>query len=245
MIEIHTAAPARPLRAALALTGLTIGATLAAALLINWLAPGMEPMQQRLIAVLALAALACLVVAVTRRDLFAGGQLHPVLLIIPALVTLAPFAAGIKDVGLQAGTTTVLGFVATGIYEELWFRGLVLESLARWEPVKAALVSSALFGITHLANIAFGANPAITAAQVVGATCFGMGLAALRLRGVPLWPLIILHALGDIALALGDVSSTWRWILMVGSDTILLVSGLLILRRASSRGTEHARHVTV
>jgi hypothetical protein len=57
-----------------------------------------------------------------------------------------------------------------------------------------------------------------------------VGLAALRLRGVSLLPLIILHALGDIALQLGDVSSAWRWILMIGGDIILLVFGLLILR---------------
>lgn len=234
MIETQTTAPARPLRSALALTGLTIALTLVAAQLISWLAPGMEPMQQRFIAVLALAAVACVAVAVTSRQLFTSGSLHPRLLIIPGLVTLAPFAAGIKDVGPQAGTTIVLGYLATGIYEELWFRGLVLKSLATWTPVRAALLSSALFGVTHLANIAFGANPAVTAAQVVGATCFGVGLAALRLRGVSLWPLIILHALGDIALQLGDVSSAWRWILMVGGDIILLVFGLLILRTPSA-----------
>lgn len=231
-----TAAPARPLRGALALTGLTAAATLVAALLISWLAPGLEPMQQRFIAVLALAVFVCLVVAATSRDLFTSGRMRPVLLIVPALVILAPFAAGIKDVGLQAGTTIVVGYLATGIYEELWFRGLVLKSLASWTPVRAAWLSSALFGLMHLTNIAFGANPAITAAQVIGATCFGMGLAGLRLRGVSLWPLVILHALGDIALQLGDVGSMWRWILMIGGDVILLSFGLLILRGMSTTG---------
>lgn len=237
MTETQTAAPARPLRTALALTGLTIAATLLAALLINWLAPGLEPMQQRFIAVLTLAAFACAVVAATGRELFTAGRLHAGLLIVPALVILAPFAAGIKDVGLQVGSTLVVGYVATGIYEELWFRGLVLRSLASWTPGRAALLSSALFGLTHLANIAFGANPAITAAQVVGATCFGVGLAALRLRGVSLWPLIVLHALGDIVLQLGDVSSAGRWIFMIGGDIVLLVFGLLILRTTSKSST--------
>ncbi len=234
MIETQTAAPTHPLRTALALTGITAAATLLAALLISRLAPGMEPMQQRFIAVLALAVFAFVVVAATGRELFTTGQVRPRLLIVPALVILAPFAAGIKDVGLQAGTTIILGYLATGLYEELWFRGLVLKSLASWTPAKAAMLSSALFGLTHLTNIAFGANPAVTAAQVVGATCFGVGLAALRLRGVSLWPLVILHALGDIALQLGDVNSMWRWSLMVGGDVILLVFGLLILRTATT-----------
>jgi CAAX protease family protein len=240
MVETQTAAPAHPLRGALALTGITAAATLLAALLISWLAPGLQPMQQRFIAVLALAVFACVVVAATGRELLTSGRVQPALLIVPTLVILGPFAAGIKDVGLQAGTTIVLGYLATGIYEELWFRGLVLKSLDSWPPVRAALLSSALFGVTHLTNVAFGANPAVTAAQVIGAACFGVGLAALRLRGVSLWPLIVLHALGDIALQLGDLGSAWRWILMVGGDVVLLIFGLLILRTTSTTSTDHS-----
>lgn len=239
MTITRTTAPARPLATALSLAGLTAGITLAAALLIQWLAPGMEPLQQRLIAVLVLAAFAAITMAVTRRDLLTSGRLHPVLLIIPLLVALAPFVPGIKDVGAEAGSTLLIGYLATGIYEELWFRGLVLDSLSAWTPVKAALVSSVLFGVTHLVNIAFGANPAVTAAQVVGATCFGIGVAALRLRGVSMWPLIIIHALTDIALQVGDVTSTWRWVLMIGGDTILLTYGLQILRKAHPNGEDH------
>ncbi|RAN73293.1 hypothetical protein B5P43_31370 [Bacillus sp. SRB_336] len=240
MLATQTTAPARPLRAALALTGLTLAATLVSALLIGWLAPGLEPMQQRFVAVLALAAFACIFVAATSRQLFTAGRLHPVLLIVPLLVVLAPFAAGIKDVGVPTGTMFVLGYLATGVYEEFWFRGLVLKSLAAWTPVRAALLSSALFGITHLANIAFGADPAITAAQVVGAACFGGGLAALRLRGVSLWPLTILHALSDMALAMGDVSGAWRWTLMIAGHTFLLIFGLLILRGTTPARAGHS-----
>jgi len=239
MTATQTAAPARPLATALALAGLTAGITLLAALVIQWLAPGMEPMQQRFIAVLALAIFAAITVVVTRRDLLTSGRAHPVLLIIPLLVALAPFFPGIKDVGLEAGITLVFGYLATGIYEELWFRGLVLDSLAAWTPLRAALLSSALFGATHLVNIAFGANPAVTAAQVIGATCFGIGMAALRLRRVSLWPLVIIHALTDIALQVGDVTSPWRWILMIGGDIILLAYGLRILRKAHPNGEDH------
>lgn len=239
MTTTDTSAPARPLTTALSLTGLTAGLTIAAALIIQWLAPAMEPMQQRLIAVLVLAAFATITIAVTRRDLLTSGRIHPVLLIVPLLVALAPFLPGIKDVGLEAAGTLVLGYVATGVYEEFWFRGLILNSLGAWTPVKAALLSSALFGVIHLVNIAFGANPAVTAAQVVGATCFGIGMAALRLRGVSLWPLIIIHALTDIALQIGEVTSTWRWILMIGGDIILLTYGLRILRKAHPNGEDH------
>jgi len=219
----------RPPYTAFALTGLAAALTLLTALLIGRIAPGLEATQQRLIAVLVMAAVAAITVAVTRRDLLTSGRLHPVLLVIPLLVALAPFAPGLKDIGPEAGSTLIIGYLATGIYEELWFRGLILDSLASSSLTKAALLSSGLFGLIHLTNIAFGANPAITAAQVIGAACFGTGMAALRLRGVTLWPLIIIHAITDIALQAGDITSSWRWILMISGDIILLAFGLVLL----------------
>ncbi|TDT73427.1 hypothetical protein DFO47_1213, partial [Arthrobacter sp. AG258] len=226
MPHTHLITRPRPPYTAFALTGLAAALTLLAALLIGWVAPGLEATQQRFVAVLVMAAVAAITVAVTRRDLLTSGRLHPVLLVIPLLLALAPFAPGLKDMGLEAGSTLVIGYLATGIYEELWFRGLVLDTLASSSPTKAALLSSGLFGLIHLTNIAFGANPAITAAQVIGAACFGVGMAALRLRGVTLWPLIIIHAVTDIALQTGDITSTWRWTLMISSDIILLTYGL-------------------
>lgn len=229
----------RPPYTAFALTGLAAALTLLAALLIGWVAPGLEATQQRFVAVLVMAAVAVITVAVTRRDLLTSGRLHPVLLVIPVLVALAPFAPGLKDIGPETGSTLIIGYLATGIYEELWFRGLVLDTLASWSPTKAALLSSGLFGLIHLTNIAFGTNPAITAAQVVGAACFGVGMAALRLGDVTLWPLIIIHAVTDIALQTGDTTSTWRWILMISGDIILLTYGLRILK-----GDDHLWQMT-
>lgn len=220
----------RPPYTPFALTGLAAALTLLTALLIGWVAPDLESTQQRFVAVLVMAAVAAITVAVTRRDLLTSGRLHPVLLTIPLLVALAPLAPGLKDIGRETGSTLIIGYLATGIYEELWFRGLVLDTLASSSPTKAALLSSGLFGLIHLTNIAFGANPAITAAQVIGAACFGVGMAALRLRGVTLWPLIIIHAVTDIALQAGDITSTWRWILMISGDIILLTYGLRILK---------------
>jgi uncharacterized protein len=220
----------RALSLALLLAAAAAAATLLAAVLLGWLAPGLEPLQQRLIAVLLLAGAAAGVVAATNPDILTSGQLRWRLLAVPGAVALAPFAAGIKDPGPAATAVIVAGYLATGIYEELWFRGMVLKALSSWTPLRAALLSSALFGLMHLCNIAFGADPATTAAQVIGAACFGVGLAALRLRGMTMWPLVLLHALGDIALQLGDVSAAWRWGIMIGGDTVLLVFGLLLLR---------------
>jgi uncharacterized protein len=233
----------RPFATALLLAAAAAAATLASALLLGLLAPDLEPMQQRFVAVLALAVAAAGYVAARSRGIFTSGgfftsgRFRGALLVVPAILAIAPFAGGIKDVGAAAAAVTVVGYLATGVYEELWFRGVMLKALAPWSPLRAAGLSSALFGLMHLCNIAFGANPAVTAAQVVGASCFGFGLAALRLRGSSIWPLVLIHAVSDIALQLGDVSSAWRWGIMIGGDVVLLVFGLVLLRHRPAGGS--------
>ena len=240
MTGTRTAARSHPLYTAVALTAATMALTITAAVLLGSLAPGLEPTQHRFIAVLVLAIMATAAVAATNRTLFTSGSIHARLLIIPSIIVLAPFAGGLKNLGFETGWLLVAGYLATGVYEELWFRGLVLKTLETWTPVRAALLSSGLFGLAHLSNIAFGADPAVTAAQVVGAACFGVGLAALRLRGMNIWPLIVLHAVGDIALQFGDITSAWRWANMIGGDTALLIFGLIILRDTNRRRTRRA-----
>lgn len=232
-MNLHPSASSapRPLRRALTLTGATAALTIASALLLEQLVPGLEPIQQRFITVLVLALVAVFVTTVTHKDLLTSGGLLPRLILVPAAIALAPFAAGLKEQGPATAAVLIIGYLATGIYEELWFRGLVLNALETWTSLRAALLSSALFGLAHLSNLAFGANPTITAAQVIGAACFGVGLAALRLRGVALWPLILIHALTDIALQLGDLTTGVRWVFMIGGDTALLIFGILILRK--------------
>jgi len=219
----------RPAATAISLWILTVAATIASAGLLALVAPQLDMMTQRFIAVLLLAVFAVVVVLVRKPRLLRNGSCPPALLVLPLLVVLAPFAGGLKDASAQAVVVLVIGYLATGVYEELWFRGLVLDALRTWTPLRAALLSSALFGLAHLSNIAFGANVAVTAAQVVGAACYGVGLAGLRLRGLAMWPLILIHAVTDMALALGNVSASWRWGLMIGGDTVLLVFGLFVL----------------
>lgn len=227
----HAHATPRPLATALLLAAATAAATICTALLLGALAPGLEPMQQRLVAVVALAVAATGYVAARSRETLAPGRVSWALLAVPAAVALVPLAGGLKNPGMTATVLIVGGYLATGVYEELWFRGVVLKALSSWAPLRAAGLSSVLFGLAHLSNIAFGANPAVTAAQVVGASCFGFGLAALRLRGAGIWPLVAIHAVSDIALQLGDISTAWRWGIMVGGDVILLAFGLVLLRR--------------
>ncbi|MDQ0118453.1 membrane protease YdiL (CAAX protease family) [Pseudarthrobacter defluvii] len=194
-----------------------------------------DSLYRRLAGVLVLAAMA-VAVAVSTRFGFAWTVRSGRLLILPAVLAVLPFFAGVQPVQGSILSAILIGEAATGIFEELWFRGLTLSALGSWTPFKATMTVSALFGLSHLANIAYGADAAITAAQVIGAFTFGVGYAALRLRTIALWPLMILHALTDISLAIGNVTGGLRWGIMIGSDTILLIYGIILLRQLP-RGT--------
>ena len=222
------------LQRALLLTAAAAGMSIPLSLILHVVAPALDSMGQRFTAVLVMTALALAVAARTDRGLFTWKVRSPRLLILPAVLAVLPLFGGIKDLGMPVLTIILIGEIATGVFEELWFRGLTLRALQHWRPLPAAMLAGALFGLTHLANILYGADPAITTAQVVGAFCFGVGYAALRMRTGALWTLVILHALTDIALAVGDVPGGLRWGIMIGSDTVLLVLGVYLLRGTRS-----------
>jgi hypothetical protein len=90
-----------------------------------------------------------------------------------------------------------------------------------------------LFAAAHLTNMLFGQPPTNTVAQAVGTFCFGVGYAALRLRTAAVWPLMVLHFLTDLLLRIDALPGWAHWTCMVSGDTVLLIHGLVLLRRAA------------
>jgi uncharacterized protein len=222
-----------PLRAATAWTALAVGVTLVGALVVELVAPDSDPLLRRLPVVLVLLALALVVGRrIGWRELSAGGPStwHDLrLLAVPLVVVLVPLAWGwAPDPGTLA--LLVVGYAATGAFEELWYRGVVLRSALPLGPVRGAAVSAVLFGAAHLSNIAFGAAPAVTAAQAVGSAAGGFGYAVLRQRTDALWLLAALHGLGDLLLHTTGLHGAVLWLVLVGHDVALLVWGLACLR---------------
>ena len=91
--------------------------------------------------------------------------------------------------------------IGTGFFEEVFFRGLVLKLLlvafgdSKKGMLKAALISSVIFGAVHITNAIFGAGLLPTISQFIYATAIGIFYAALYLRTRNLWVPILLHAL--------------------------------------------------
>ena len=117
---------------------------------------------------------------------------------LPAVYVAIAFAAGGGDQTFLA-VVGIAGFaLAIGLEEELWTRGLLLETL-RWRGTTAAVVLSALwFGALHSLNLLSGQPTSSTVAQIGLATAFGLAVGAVRVRCGTLWLPIALHALYNL-----------------------------------------------
>ena len=171
---------------------------------------------------------------------------------LPAGYVVVSMAGG---VGGQA-VLTVLGVaglaLAIGLEEELWTRGLILESL-RWRGTTAAVIlSSVWFGALHSLNLFSGQPATTTLAQMIFATAFGLAVGAVRVRVGTLWLPIALHALydlgfllrsTDLGLVLGDRNAAglgWRevvgFLLVVALP--LAAYGLVLIRPSKVPGSD-------
>jgi len=156
---------------------------------------------------------------------------------LPAAYAAISLAGG----GLDRTVASALGLaglcLAVGLEEELWTRGLVLESL-RWRGTTAAVIlSSTWFGALHSLNLLSGQPASATVAQMGFATAFGLALGAVRVRTGTVWVPIALHALYDLGVLLPGKEVTgmpWREVLVFLAVSALPLAAFgLVLARPS------------
>lgn len=129
----------------------------------------------------------------------------------------------------QTAGTVVLVLVAASS-EELWSRGVVQELLRAVRPLWRAVAVGLLFGVGHvLSGLAFDRELAYLAFQVPHATIQGFALAAMRMHVVSIWPLVLLHAGGNLVVLAetpGAVPVWWE----AGQLLLTVVLGLWLVR---------------
>ncbi len=121
-------------------------------------------------------------------------------LLLPALMAM--------DIpGTPASAGLVLGYAVlmlmVGFGEEALLRGVVLRVLLPGGILRAAILSSVVFGLAHLTNMFEGRDALSTVVQAVYATFLGLGFAGPRLFSGTIWPAIALHGLVDFVDAAG------------------------------------------
>jgi uncharacterized protein len=143
----------------------------------------------------------------------------------------------VRPLSAVAVSVLIVAYIATAVFEEGLWRGVVLGLLRPTAIWRAVLISSLLFGLGHLGNTALRGVSPIIAAQALGAAVQGVGFAALRLRTGTVWPLIGIHAVHDLFLQMSTLPIP---LLEAPLDTELLAYGVSLLRRGHRvAGAEH------
>jgi membrane protease YdiL (CAAX protease family) len=222
----------RPVLAALLLSLGWIAVSIVVVLGARALVPDIEPQAAALAALVVETLLVLLLLAGLGwwREVGLNGPSawrDPALFLVPLALVLLPLVAGIKPIDGATLGFLLVGYLLTGFTEEVFARGILLRVLRPEGAIRSVVVAALLFGMLHLANVVIRGNPAIIAAQAVGAATFAIGYGALRLRTNTLVPLIGLHALHDLVLQLGTLPLIP---VDVAQDVVLFIFGLWLLR---------------
>lgn len=119
----------------------------------------------------------------------------------------------------------VLANVTIGLFEEIICRGVIFNSfLKNNSPVKAAFISSCIFGVIHLLNLTHTNDYIGTFSQVIYATFLGILFSAIYYKTKNLWSVIFLHSILDISSGFYDISNIGKNIVETHTD---IISGIL------------------
>lgn len=161
----------------------------------------------------------------------------PVLVPIVAIPLL-----GLNIVGAGTVVWLLADAVFVSVWEEVYFRGILLEQV--WAklstPRVAVVVAAGLFSAIHLTNVsALGADPTFVAVQMAFTFLGGIGLGAVRLRTGTLWPVMLAHFVvdGPERLLFGEQATTATPVivgLLLLTSAVMAVYGIIATGRMSS-----------
>lgn len=152
------------------------------------------------------------------------------------LIAFSHFAAGVD---LNGGVTYLLAnlFLTLGIgmAEEIFFRGIICGLWLKHGTIKAMILSSVLFGLSHLLNIAGGAGLGETILQICFALVYGMVFALIFEEGHSLLPCVLLHALHDFCSFISGECSAGFEIALGAVQFVILLAYFVYLLRMTAR----------
>lgn len=155
------------------------------------------------------------------------------------LIALSPFAAGINFNGgaalIFANLFLTLGI---GMAEEIFFRGIICGLWLECGVGKAMMLSSVLFGLSHILNLAGGADFGETILQICFALVYGMVFALIFAESGSLLPCVLLHALHDFCSFISGEGSAQFEIILGAVQFIVLLVYFLYLFRITARKRE-------
>lgn len=158
-------------------------------------------------------------------------SLKKVLFCIP--VILVGLSGLIGGMNISYGITYILSYmfltIGVGFSEEIYFRGIICNIWQERGATKACLISSALFGVCHLLNIAGGASVVKTILQICFAFFYGLVFAYIFIITESIWPCVIIHFLHDFCSFIGNDLSESTNIILGAVQTVVIVIYFILL----------------
>ena len=163
---------------------------------------------------------------------------------------------GLPELGV-ATAVTIESFIDGGFLQEFAFRALILYALVRlWGHTRrgltmAVFISALFFGLVHFFNIinlfvpgADGAPVTVTMLQVLTTIISGVYLAVFVLYGGAIWPVVLIHGLGNAIVSVlavgtpGFHETTSAWVISTLLLLPVLLLSLYLLRRMPLRSVD-------
>lgn len=158
---------------------------------------------------------------------------------IPLIViALLHFACGIDvDGGMGLIFANLFLVLGIGFCEEICFRGIICNLWLKKGEKTAIMVSSILFAICHLMNLAGGADMIATILQICFAFVYGVVFALIFIVCHSVWPCILLHSLHDFCSFVSVEGNGVENIVLGGIQFIILVCYAAVIVKRKSKAT--------
>ena len=134
----------------------------------------------------------------------------------------------------------ILSMLCVGFLEEVIFRGLLFQALAKENIKTAVIVSSVTFGLGHILNLLNGSGMGLIAnlCQIVGAVACGFLFVILFYRGGSLIPCIVAHSVNNAVSAFANEAALTveNRLIFSAINLVLVAAYALILCRTLPRG---------
>lgn len=153
---------------------------------------------------------------------------------LPTTLILVPPALLLISAGTTLDAAHVVGYAAMGLMigfsEEAAFRGLALRAFMPSGPLRAAVLTSLIFGVGHSINLVVGQPLDNTVIQMITATMIAFVWCTARLASGSILPAIVIHSLVNFltsvalgSLVVGTPPPAWH-----GLSVILILIALVV-----------------
>lgn len=154
------------------------------------------------------------------------------------IIALIPFSCGLDlGSGIRMIFANLFLTLGIGFCEEIYFRGIICNLWLKKGEKTAIVVSSVLFSVCHLMNLAGGADIIGTILQICFAFVYGVVFALIFIVCHSIWPCIILHALHDFCSFISAERNVLENIILGGIQFAILIYYAVIIIKRKSRST--------